>query len=274
MSRGQHLTYDRYFISYHVWRLLCGTHGTPRISTFHELDLHNAATLLPANIRAICPSISRTYEFQPSSELSTMFRSAILALLLSSALVFGARTQLLLAVTFHSMIADQITAMNEDYSGSGLTFVLAGTTRTVNQQWFSQVGPDSTLQMTMKQQLRQGGANAFNVYTFGYVQFSLHAGPLPTTMRATLACLGSIAEATVNFLMFENCSVRTLTHEAGHWVGLYHTFMGSCAGAGDLVDDTPPEASPASGCPSAATPALAAAWIPFTTTWTTPSTAA
>ncbi|CAL1701545.1 unnamed protein product [Somion occarium] len=155
-----------------------------------------------------------------------------------------------------SQIADQITVLNEDYAGSGLSFSLAATTRTVNSQWFNQVGPDSSLQTTMKNQLRQGGANALNVYTVGFASGS-GAGLLGyATFPSDYASDPKDDGVVILFSSLPGGSTqnynlgRTLTHEAGHWVGLYHTFQGGCSGTGDSVSDTPPEASPASGCPT------------------------
>ncbi len=71
-----------------------------------------------------------------------------------------------------SQIADQISVLKDDYASAGLSFVLAGTDRTVNSQWFNQVGPDSSLQTTMKRQLRKGGKADLNVYTVGFTSGS------------------------------------------------------------------------------------------------------
>lgn len=47
---------------------------------------------------------------------------------------------------------------------------------------------------------------------------------------------------------------RTLTHEVGHYLGLFHTFDGGCSGgdcarSGDRICDTNSENSPVFGCP-------------------------
>lgn len=93
-----------------------------------------------------------------------------------------------------------------------------------------------------------------NSMILGYAQFPFQISSQTSTdgimVRADqvgVIEVGSVAQAG-----------RTVTHEAGHWVGLYHPFQGGCVGgttgtcqsAGDQVCDTPPVASAANGCPS------------------------
>lgn len=62
--------------------------------------------------------------------------------------------------------------MNNDYASVGISWVLAGTTRTVNADWFDNAGPDSSQQTDMKSALRQGGVNDLNVYSVEFASLS------------------------------------------------------------------------------------------------------
>ncbi|KAF9471844.1 metalloprotease [Pholiota conissans] len=155
-----------------------------------------------------------------------------------------------------SQIANQISVLNSNYASTGWSFVLANTTRTVSSSWFTSAGPSTSQQTAMKNALRQGGAAVLNVYTVGF-QSSATSGLLgyatfPSSYSSApkddgvVILYSSLPGGTTTNYNFG----QTLTHEAGHWFGLYHTFQGGCSGTGDSVSDTPAEASPASGCPT------------------------
>ncbi|KAG5644582.1 hypothetical protein DXG03_008156 [Asterophora parasitica] len=154
-----------------------------------------------------------------------------------------------------TQIQNQIDVLNKDFASTGLSYVLANTTRTINSDWFVNVGPSKTVQTTMKNTLRQGGAADLNVYSvgfqsaadnglLGYATFPSSYAGKPKDDGVVFLHSSLPGGSTTNYNLG-----RTLTHEVGHWVGLYHTFQGGCVAPGDSVDDTPYEASPASGCP-------------------------
>ncbi|KAL9710258.1 hypothetical protein Ac2012v2_006554 [Leucoagaricus gongylophorus] len=150
-----------------------------------------------------------------------------------------------------TQIEEQIDVLNTDYQTMKIDFKLQNVTRTIKPEWFN-VKPDSKEQAEMKRSLRRGGPTDLNVYLgcldppglLGYSTF-------PRTVRENIADDGVV----VLFSSLPGGTAepynegKTLTHEVGHWLGLYHTFQGGCDEPGDFVDDTPAEAKPGFGCP-------------------------
>lgn len=66
----------------------------------------------------------------------------------------------------------------------------------------------------------------------GYSQYPWISRPSTDGITIIHTGVGSIGTANL-------FSTADLTHEAGHWLGCYHTFENGCTG-GDMVDDTPP----------------------------------
>ncbi|MCY1023801.1 zinc metalloprotease [Pyxidicoccus sp. MSG2] len=149
-----------------------------------------------------------------------------------------------------TQIDNQITVLNQAYASSGVSFTLAGVDYTNNSQWYTCTG--GGCETKMKKALRKGSADDLNFYTNNMGQGLLGWATFPWSYASASTSDGVVVlqsslpgGSATNYNQGD-----TGTHEVGHWMGLYHTFQGGCTSPGDSVDDTPFEASPASGCPS------------------------
>ncbi|KAF3940984.1 Ulilysin [Dactylella cylindrospora] len=149
----------------------------------------------------------------------------------------------------------QLTAMNDHYKSTGISFNLKETTKTVNKEWatFSVDGGSDATELEMKKKLRKGGYDALNVYFRPLADGLLGICVFPEDVEEGSdefyldGC--QVLHSTVPEGSTENYNLgATATHEVGHWLGLFHTFQDGCDG-GDQVDDTPAEADPTNGCP-------------------------
>ncbi|KAG8778329.1 hypothetical protein FRC16_003879 [Serendipita sp. 398] len=149
-----------------------------------------------------------------------------------------------------SAISSSISAMNSHYAGSGFSFTLSRVTRTQNPYWFYYADQDTGAETSMKNALHVGGRNVLNVYTVGVGNGFLGYAVFPWkwSYKDGVVILYSSVPGGANTNYNQG---KTLTHEVGHWLGLYHVFQGNaCSGSGDYVNDTPPQQTSTSGCPS------------------------
>ncbi|TFK24287.1 hypothetical protein FA15DRAFT_704729 [Coprinopsis marcescibilis] len=144
------------------------------------------------------------------------------------------------------------------FQGSGFTFRLEEVQRHNNPTWFTLVEwnnpPTEHINQEMKMQTRVGGPRTLNIWTVG-MQRAIGYAQYPWDYMIAKHTDG----VTMKYDIFPNNGDsyrfgKTLIHEVGHWLGLYHTFEGnSCFGDNDFVADTPAQAQATdtfSGCGS------------------------
>ena len=167
----------------------------------------------------------------------------------------------------------QILVLNRNYAGrdyngnvvsgaanTGYTFVRGTTDRTNatggRKRWFTMT-PGSGAESQAKSALVKNPTTSLNFYTCSPGQNLLGWATFPWNLAGNPTMDGVV----IHYASLPNGSLApynlggTASHEIGHWIGLYHTFQGGCgtsdcANTGDLVCDTPAEATATSGCPS------------------------
>lgn len=142
-------------------------------------------------------------------------------------------------------IEAQIDVLNQALQGTPFQFYLAELERTKNNQWYGNCY-NTTTEYEMKQALAVDPAKVLNVYTCkpqqGILGYAYYPWSLPEAdvRHGVVALYSSLPGGTA----VPYNEGDTVTHEVGHYLGLYHTFEGGCAEPGDYVDDTPAEQSP------------------------------
>lgn len=151
-----------------------------------------------------------------------------------------------------SQIAKQIKVLNAAFAGSGFSFYVFDVERVSNAAWFANC--DGSAELAMKQALAYDPTELINIYTCKASSGTLGVATFPFDYPENDRHHGIILNfGTLPGGALKNYNLGdTAVHEMGHYFGLFHTFQGGCKGQGDMVGDTPAEATAnlAAGCPA------------------------
>jgi hypothetical protein len=162
-------------------------------------------------------------------------------------------------------VANQLQVLNDSFRSFGFSFTLLGTTRNDNSDWFYYD------YVAMKAALRVGDASTLNVYfvdlvgLVGFATFPWFYELYPLDDGVVMN-YGSIPGG----ILTPYDEGKTLVHEVGHWLGLFHTFQlrqnanslnayvlsliigdrANCWYNSDEVRDTPKQRDATRGCPT------------------------
>jgi hypothetical protein len=152
------------------------------------------------------------------------------------------------------MVKDQIAVLNQEYAAYGFQFELAPSVRgnpnpdyTDNAAWYRDD------EGAYKTALKEGSGDDLNIYInngggyLGYAYYPTIVGTQYEVLDGVVLAWGTLPGADQPGISdipgFVYNQGDTGTHEVGHYLGLLHTFEGSCSPVNDTVADTPAERS-------------------------------
>jgi len=152
-------------------------------------------------------------------------------------------------------IADQIAILNSTYEKFNISFKLVSTDVTANDNWFQNASyfGDTLALEQMTKALARNPEKVMNVYTNNSKYLGESTYPWypekGTAGDYIVMNFNALADGPGTFFEGKYMQGKTLVHEAGHFLGLLHTFEGGSPVCdsdqndgctfGDQVDDTP-----------------------------------
>ena len=140
----------------------------------------------------------------------------------------------------NEQIDDAIDQLNYFYNETfNFYFTLDTVTRTANNDWFifepNEQANESSDEQEMRSQTAIDPVHHYNIWSVktepedGYITLGWNYFPFWNSENSYWQ------GTTINYTAILS---GTLTHEAGHYFGLYHVFQGGCNGVNDEVSDT------------------------------------